>query len=955
MSKCPFCSVDVPDWDKKTMSHLIVTKDATDASFHTHGPIEVPKAMKELLNAAREAVDFSKEDTNIALPKEIIFHNRQRIGDMIMFTCAVRDFKKAFPNIEVGTISTAMHIWDYNPYINRTLKAYYKNGKTLETITPNDFLNGNTNVLKIGPGWLTNASNRIDWHFANAYRVSIENALGIHIPQGESRGDIWLTQQEYNAPRVFKDPYWIIITSGEKGWGCKMYPSDRWQAFVEQNPDVQFVQLGSAGDNPPRLKGNNVIDYVGKTEDRNTGLRDLFKLFLNAEGSISLVSFAMHLSGALHKPAIVVAGAREPVSFTQYAGHRYLATDGCMPCGVSACWHCDISTCSQLNTKKEPLCVDMIHPEDITRALNQYYIGGRLKKGVASDKPKQFKNIVKTPEVVAIPVEKELPKVDISKYGMAWGGGCITKEDWDFMQETIKKNNVKTVLEFGTGLSTLLMTDLGLQVITFETMAGWIERIQKLNSKADIRKWDGVTLPDSGPIPIKFDMAFVDGPAGGKSRENSTQLASQLADIIIVHDAGRENEMKWQEKYLKGKFFGPGGGGKRCHLWAKSKDIEMSFRKGSPLYIKETVVEAIKPVGLAPSDTQGKEPKKESGIGVGVVSKGKYIKFISTARGWGGCARSITTLMKFLLKEGHKVEFIPFRNSVGSTEFQQYIRDFLPNLIVTETYNSLKESCDIMFVYADDYVWEFGQPDIVETFSQLNADRKIMMLNYRRGKVGEIPWTRDWDKYMFLNSTQERELLKVHPGVNTKVLPPCTELEEFLKIEPNYNTNLRIVRHSSQGDTKFDKSSFPVEVDNILKSRADVEFTMLPGPSFIEANARFKKVPRTASPVEIAKFLGTGNLFWYSLPNVDGKPYMDMGPRVVLEAMASGLPILADNWGGAVDRVTEDCGWLCNTKAEHQLVIKGLTPDLLEQRGRAAKQRAIDEFVPQKWIKEIVE
>lgn len=971
MSKCPFCTKDneVKEWDRKTMSHLVITKDAEDGSFHTHGPIESPGAMKELINAAREVVDLSKE-TNALSQKEIIFHNRQRIGDMIMFTCAIRDFKKAYPDIKVGVISTGMHVWDYNPYVERKLDSYFKNGKTLKDITPADFLAGNTNVLKIGPGWMTNASNRIDWHFANAFRVSIENALGIHISQGESRGDIWVTQEEYNAPRVFEQPYWLIVTSGEKGWGCKMYPTEKWQKFIDQNSDITFVQLGAAGDNPTRLKGKNVIDYVGKTEDRNTGLRDLIKLFLNAEGSISLVSFAMHLSGALYKPAIVIAGGREPVSFTQYAGHRYLATDGCLPCSVNACWHCDINACSALNANKEPMCVDMIQPEDLTRALQSYYIGGRLKKGVVSEKPKQFKNIVKTPEKVIIP---EPVVTDISNYGMEWGGGCITSEDWSFIRDTIIKNNVKTVLEFGTGLSTLLMADLGIQVVTYETMEGWIKKIKELKPAADIRLWDGVTLPEQPPLP-KFDMAFVDGPAGGKTRENSTQLASQLSDLIIIHDASRENEMKWQEKYLKGKFFGPGGGGRRCHIWAKSPDVEMSIRKGSPLYTQDKAVEAKKQPVLTPKEAQGEaisvksdpcEPSNcpKVSFPIGAKPKGevveasvmqpkhrKFIKFVSTARGWGGCARSITTLMKFLLAEGHKVEFIPFRNSVGSTEFKQYIKDFLPGLIVTETYNSLKEACDVLFVYADDYVWEFGTPLMQDTFSFLNADRKVMMLNYRRGKVGEVEWTRGWDKYMFLNSTQERELLKVHPGVRTKVLPPCTELEEFLKIRPNYNTNLRLVRVSSQGDTKFDKENFGMEVENILQSRKDVEMYFLPGPSFIQSNGRVRKVPRTASAGEIAKFLGIGNLFWYSLP----PGYMDMGPRVVLEAMAAGLPVLADNWGGVIDRVTEETGWLCNTKAEHQLVISELTPELLEQRGQAAKQRAIDEFVPQKWISEIV-
>jgi len=71
--------------------------------------------------------------------------------------------------------------------------------------------------------------------------------------------------------------------------------------------------------------------------------------------------------------------------------------------------------------------------------------------------------------------------------------------------------------------------------------------------------------------------------------------------------------------------------------------------------------------------------------------------------------------------------------------------------------------------------------------------------------------------------------------------------------------------------------------------------------------------------------------------------------------MAAGLPILADNWGGVTDRVTEECGWLCNTKEEHLMVVKDVTPAILEKKGKAARQRAMDKFRPEAWVKEILE
>ena len=950
---CMFCKDAVKQFDGPRKAHLVAFK-GKDGHIHVHGEIDNKDDMRDILDATSEElhIDLRKQ---VMDRKEIVFHNRQRIGDALVFTCAVRDFKKAFPGVRVNVESIAGHIWDYNPYIDRTLRATKEN------------------TLNVGPGKLTNASNRIDWHFTNAYRVSMEEGLKIHIPQGESRPDIWFTQEEYAAPRLFDFPYWIICLTGEKGWGCKMYPFDKWQAFVDQNPDVYFVQIGAKEDDPPRLQGAHVIDFVGKTQDKNTGIRDLFKLFLNAEGSIGLVSFHMHLSGALYKPCIVVAGAREPVAFTRYPGHQYLATDGTLPCAVAACWHCDIKMCTNIveypNRRidnKVPKCVDMIEPEDLTRSLGYYYRGGRLDKNIPAARPKQFKNIVKTPPrpfyVPPSPREEDCPSILIDTHGYDFKAGSITKRDFVFLKNVIEAYNVKRVLEFGAGVSTILLNDLGVAVTTYETDFSYIDRIKKINPNLDIRHWDGQTIPDDR----RFDLVFVDGPSGGNTREPSTRIAVEKASIVVVHDGTRSWETQWQEKYLVGKYQGPGKGGSWCHLWVKNgydmklvKQIEISSVETQKTGIKKEDghdnskdKERVSGQEQERKESVQAEPKLGSSpqtVGAGGILQKKHVKIVSTARGWGGCARSITTIMRLLLAQGCLVEFIPFRNKVSSNEFQKALAGDLKDVVVSEHYHSVHEKCDVFFMYADDYVWEFAKPEMAEIFGDINADRKVMMLNYRNGSVGQTPWTRDWDKYMFLNSGQERELLKLHPGVKTKVLPPCTDLAPFFNVQPHYNGNLRVVRHSSQGDTKFDRGH-KEEVQAVMDSNLQAQFYMLPGPSFIPDSERFIKYKRTAEPQGIAEFLQLGNVFWYSLP----KGYLDMGPRVILEAMAAGLPVIADNWGGAVDRVTPETGWLCNTKEEQVELLKNISFEEIERKGKAARERAKAEFVPQRWIEAIL-
>ena len=81
---------------------------------------------------------------------------------------------------------------------------------------------------------------------------------------------------------------------------------------------------------------------------------------------------------------------------------------------------------------------------------------------------------------------------------------------------------------------------------------------------------------------------------------------------------------------------------------------------------------------------------------------------------------------------------------------------------------------------------------------------------------------------------------------------------------------------------------------------------------------------------------------------------MDMGPRVILEAMAAGLPVIADNWGGAPDRVTPETGWICSSKEEMLEVIRTVTLEEIKTKGEAARKRAYEVFRSERWVKEII-
>lgn len=321
--------------------------------------------------------------------------------------------------------------------------------------------------------------------------------------------------------------------------------------------------------------------------------------------------------------------------------------------------------------------------------------------------------------------------------------------------------------------------------------------------------------------------------------------------------------------------------------------------------------------------------------------KKPLVRIVTNAKCLGGAERSALQIAKQFIDNNWRVEL----SAAGamSPNFEQAV----PKGVVIS--NHITRGCDVFMLYASDMVYSFDKAQF-DVFNQVKAGRKIMALTYKRGKAGEVPWTKGWDKYLFLSSTLQEFFLKRLPDARTAVLAPPIDMKPFLAVQPDYNGPLRLVRHSSQGSQKFG-----LDLEEICHKVA-AQFFFMPGPpwSLKSQISNFKsqitKCPYDKDPAKVAEFLARGNCFWYLLPEF----YSEQGPRVIVEAMAAGLAVIAENRDGPKDRVTPETGWLIDSHNDVIDLIHSLDSDILREKGQAARKRAVEEFRAELWFEQII-
>lgn len=229
-------------------------------------------------------------------------------------------------------------------------------------------------------------------HFMEGWCEFLGSALGISVPLLTNRPHLYFGDDEWlPSDKVPAQGFWLVCSGGKHDFTAKLWGHDKYQAVVSSLKGVvRFVQVGADQACHPPLDG--AVDMVGRTS-----LRELFILTRLARGVLCGVSLMMHVAAALGRPAVVLAGGREPVQWNAYPYQSYIHTIGVLPCRDTrgrtggACWRhrtvplgdnvtLDRDTCEYpVRTRSEldvsgsvPKCMSMILPSEVANLILRY-------------------------------------------------------------------------------------------------------------------------------------------------------------------------------------------------------------------------------------------------------------------------------------------------------------------------------------------------------------------------------------------------------------------------------------------------------------------------------------------------------------------------------------------------------------------------------------------------------
>lgn len=281
--------------------------------------------------------------------KKLILQELGPISSCVMLSGAIRDLHTCHPysfqtDVRVATICNS--IFDHNPFITK--------------------IKGEDGQLIHLHGHFINYAPYGAYHFSEAAALELEEALNIRIVYKKGYGDIYIGQEdeelfEKDSTKPATE-YWVVNPVCESFFATKKWPTYRYEQVVDHfRGKILFAQIGPLNENP-LIPG--VVDYRGKT------LRETIRLIWGSCGVLTCVTYPMCIAAAIKPkkafkggvlPCVVIAGAREPNTWSAFLGQQFLHNCGMMKCADSkGCWKGSLSEDDPRILLNKGVCVDVI-------------------------------------------------------------------------------------------------------------------------------------------------------------------------------------------------------------------------------------------------------------------------------------------------------------------------------------------------------------------------------------------------------------------------------------------------------------------------------------------------------------------------------------------------------------------------------------------------------------------
>jgi hypothetical protein len=360
---CPFAGEEL-----RTEAGRAVTRDCQSCGGNGRVRLKVFPCK----HPAREPEEVTARDCQECLwrprqtegARKLKLVNHLSPGDVLTMTAAVYSLHKAHPGkFLIAVDTTCPSIFDFSPDVVPADETF----EEVQTHYP-----------------LINECNQRAVHVMQGYCQYLEDNLGIRVPLMTNRPMLYISNREktwmdqVQETTGLKRKFWVINAGTKSDFTAKQYPF--YQEVVDRlQGKILFVQIGKKEHLHRPLRG--VIDLLDRTDDRQ-----LIRLVYNSEGVFCGTTFLMHIAAGLQKPAVVLAGGREPRQWNTYPLGTLLSTVGSLPCcRTEACWRSrtmklgdggeqDGSVCEQpvLTDPPAPRCMAMIAPEEVCAAILRY-------------------------------------------------------------------------------------------------------------------------------------------------------------------------------------------------------------------------------------------------------------------------------------------------------------------------------------------------------------------------------------------------------------------------------------------------------------------------------------------------------------------------------------------------------------------------------------------------------